>query len=282
MARFYPEIEIYILPFSRSLSRRFSLLRSSTSDPAAFDYHLRSRLADQRTRGAVNQISEEEEDMLLNALGRIRIRHNAGEKSQEKSNGIAATIDATTGDYGSDENGVNGTIATTLNSSPSSRSGKRYSNSLFSPGRLRDYTYLRSVNSPKSSASSTRTVSLTPTEMTVRKTSTSSILPPERTTPTLSIQPSPSPNSVAEIDADEEEVSHIDSTFEEATSEVEYQLQNQLGPNNLKRASMALQQVMKEIEDELEEEILLPRTTPIPRGNLDQIMQDVVRCVVSD
>lgn len=211
--------------------------------------------------------------MLLNALGRIRLRHNAGEISHEKSNGTAPT----TGDYGPDENGVKGSISATLNSSPNSRSGKRFSNSLFAPGRLRDYTYLKNVNSPKSSASSTRTVSLTPTEMSVKKMSTSSsILPntPERTTPTISVQPSPNP--VTDTDADEDDGSHTDNTFEEATSDFEYQLQNQLGPINLKRASMALQQVMKEIEDELEEEILLPRTTPIPRGNLDQAMQDVV------
>lgn len=275
LARLYVQIETHILPFSRSLSRRFSLLRSSASDPAAFDHHLRSRLADQRTRGAVNQISEEEEDMLLNALGRIRLRHNTGEISHEKSNGTAPTTAATTGDYGSDENGVKGSISATLNSSPS-RSGKRFSNSLFAPGRLRDYTYLKNVNSPKSSASSTRTVSLTPTEMSVKKMSTSSILPntPERTTPTISVQPSPNP--VTDTEADEDDGSHTDNTFEEATSDFEYQLQNQLGPINLKRASMALQQVMKEIEDELEEEILLPRTTPIPRGNLDQAMLDVV------
>lgn len=213
--------------------------------------------------------------MLLNALGRIRLRNYAGQKSQENSNGIAAGIDYTTGDYGSDENGVKGHVSATLNSSPSSRSGKRYSNNLFASGRLRDYTYLKSVASSKSSASSTRTVSLTPTETSVKKLSTSGLVPstPERTTPTMFAQPGP--NATTDTDADEDE-SHIDNILE-APSDIDYQLQNQLGPINLNRASMALQQVMKEIEDELEEEILLPRTTPIPRGSLDQAMQDVVR-----
>jgi hypothetical protein len=221
----------------------------------------------------VNQISEEEEDMLLNALGRIRIRHNAVDKSQENSVGTAAAIHAINGGYGSDENGVKGSITSTLNSSPSSRSAKRLSNNLFASGRIRDYTSLKSVNTLKSSASSTRTVSLTPTEMSAKKFSTPSLLPdpPERTNSTTFVQPSPIPDT----DADEDKMLHTDNTLE-AFSGVEYQLENQLGPVNLKRASMALQQVMKEIEDELEEEILLPRTTPIPRGNLDQAMQDVV------
>lgn len=209
--------------------------------------------------------------MLLNALGRIRIRHNAAEKSPEKSIGLAVAIDTTTGDYGSDEKTVKNSISS-FNSSPTSRSVKRYSNNLFASGRLRDYTYLKNVDPSKSSASSTRTVSLTPTE---KKLSTSSLLPstPDRTTPTMSIQPGPNATNTV---GDEDEFSPIDNTLE-AGSDAEYQLENQLGPIKLKRASMALQQVMKEIEDELEEEILLPRTTPIPRGNLDQTMQDAVR-----
>ena len=208
--------------------------------------------------------------MLLNALGRIRIRHNAADKSPEKSIGLAVAIDTTTGGYGSDEKAVKNSISSSLNSSPTSRSVKRYSNNLFTSGRLRDYTYLKNVDPSKSSSSSTRTISLTPTE---KKMSTSSLLSstPERSTPTQ-----PGPNATSNTVADEDEFLQIDNNIE-AGSDAEYQLENQLGPIKLKRASMALQQVMKEIEDELEEEILLPRTTPIPRGNLDQTMQDAVR-----
>lgn len=246
--------------FTRSLSRRFSLLRSSTADPAAFDNHLRNRLADQRARGAENQITEEEEDMLLDALGRLRIRRNTVESSQESLNG---TGDPASGAGGVDENGKKSSTSST--STTNGRSGKRYSNNLFSSSRLRDYTYLRTMSSSKSSSSSTRTVSLTPTEASVQKMSTSSLLP---VTSDQTVTP-PASTHLTDVETNEDTTPYL-------VEAVEYQLQTQLGPSNLNRASMALQQAIKEIEDELEEEILLPRTTPIPRGNLDQVMPEDV------
>jgi len=203
--------------------------------------------------------------MLLDALGRLRIRRNTVESSQESLNG---TGDAASGAGGADENGRKSSTSSTstTNVSPNGRSGKRYSNNLFGSGRLRDYTYLRTISSSKSSSSSTRTVSLTPTEASVQKTSTSSLLP---VTPDRTVTP---PTSIHVTDVETNE----DSTTPYHLEAVEYQLQSQLGPSNLNRASMALQQAIKEIEDELEEEILLPRTTPIPRGNLDQVMPEDV------
>jgi hypothetical protein len=63
----------------------------------------------------------------------------------------------------------------------------------------------------------------------------------------------------------------------QAVSVAEYRLQKTLGPSALKRVSMALGEVIKEIEDEVEDEILLPRSTPIPRGSLDHPAPEVVR-----
>lgn len=59
-----------------SLTRRFTLLRSSSGDPLTLD-DLRSKFAEQRVRGVPNQISEEEEDMILETLGRMRTKNAA-------------------------------------------------------------------------------------------------------------------------------------------------------------------------------------------------------------
>ena len=40
----------------------------------------------------------------------------------------------------------------------------------------------------------------------------------------------------------------------------------------LKHASMALDEAIKEIEDEIEDEILLPCSVPAPWGSLGQLM----------
>ena len=56
----------------------------------------------------------------------------------------------------------------------------------------------------------------------------------------------------------------------QAITAAEYRLHKTLGPSVLKRASMALDEAIREIEDEVEDEILLPRSVPAPRGSQDQ------------
>ncbi|KAF9533438.1 hypothetical protein CPB83DRAFT_474243 [Crepidotus variabilis] len=279
-----------ILP---DLSRRFSVLRSSTSDPLAFDHHLRSRFADQRAQGVENHITEEEEDMLLDALGRIRIRHNTTSTPERSQENVSVTaVEGNIGGGASGENGVrnsiqSGTSSITSTTSSPGRSAKRYSNNLFGSGRLRDYSYLKSVSSSKSSASSTRTVSVAPTEASVRNMSTSSLRPvtPEGTvTPSGSVTSSPNAYPTASENGSLRSTS-LSPPVEgplESISEVELGLEQRLGSSNLKRASLALEQAIKEIEDEVEEEILLPRTTPIPRGSLDQPTAEVRNSHVSN
>jgi hypothetical protein len=48
---------------------------------------------------------------------------------------------------------------------------------------------------------------------------------------------------------------------------LEQTLASRLDPQALKRASLALRQAIRELEDEPEDEIVLPRTAPVPRGN---------------
>ncbi|KAF8162952.1 hypothetical protein B0H34DRAFT_672070 [Crassisporium funariophilum] len=247
-----------ILP---DLSRRFSLLRS-TGDPVLLD-QLRTRLADQRARGAENQITEEEEDMFLETLERIRSRTTTTpDRSQENvMEGAEGAPDS-----------VRSAGTSSVTSSPSSRSTKRYSNNLFGSGRLRDYTYLKSVASSRGSSSSTRTVSLTPTEASTRNLSISGMRPvtPDGSITSSSVQSSPNEKHPIRSAPLIPPAPYGDHQLQ-AISAAEYRLQKTLGPSVLKRASMALDEAIKEImEDEVEDEILLPRSPPITRGSLEQ------------
>ena len=253
--------------FIVSLSRRFSLLRSA-GDPSLLD-HLRSRLADQRIRGAENQITEEEEEMFLETLERIRPR-NASSTSNDSIN---------QGETGA-RNAIKSTTTSSLSSSPSLRSTKRYSNNLFGSGRLRDYTHLKSTSSRGSTgSSSTRTISLTPTEASEKTVSLSSIRP---------VTPDAASNTSSSVQSSSNETGdpiyfapvvpsapYSEQQFQVITA-AEYRLQKTLGSSVLKRASMALDEAIREIEDEVEDEILLPRTVPVPRGSLEQSTAEVV------
>ncbi|KAF8188401.1 hypothetical protein BJ912DRAFT_401756 [Pholiota molesta] len=255
-----------ILP---DLSRRFSLLRSATGDPVSVD-NLRTRLANQRARGAPNQISEEEEDMLLETLGRLRSRATPSpgasqEQISQDEDGIRNSVRST------------GTATSSVTSSPG-RSTKRYSNNLFGSGRLRDYTYLKSVASSKGSGASMRTLSLTPTENSARELSNANLRPvtPDGNTPSSSVQSSPNEKGYIHSAPFVPPIPFSDSAIQ-AISAAENRLQKTLGPSVLKRASMAIEQAIKEIEDEVEDEILLPRSVPVPRGSLDLPPSDAKR-----
>ena len=261
-------INVQIFP-SDSLSRRFSVLRSPSGDPVSLD-DLRSRFAEQRARGVDHQISEEEEDMLLDTLGRIRSRRSGTpERSQE------SFVEGEEISSGRQSIRSTAPSSSSLTSSPSGRSAKRYSNNLFGSGRLRDYSYLRSTTSTKSSAGSTRTVSLTPTESsTITRGNVSSLteslrpLTPEGSTNSQSGHSSPNERGSVRSAPSIPPAPYGEQM--QVLSAAEYRLQKTLGPSALKRASMALEEAIKEIEDEVEDEIVMPRTAPIARTSLEQ------------
>lgn len=213
---------------------------------------LRSRLADQRTRGAENQITEEEEEMFLDTLERIRPK-NAQSTSQ-----------VTTGEGETARNSIKSSSSSSVSSSPSSRSTKRYSNNLFGSGRLRDYTYLKTGRG--STGSSAHTTSLTPTEASEKTLSSVRPVTPDSSSNPSSVQSSPNEKGPIRVIPS----SPIGEQHFQAITAAEYRLQKTLGPSVLKRASMALDEAIREIEDEVEDEILLPRSVPAPRGSLDQ------------
>lgn len=110
---------------SLSLSRRFTLLRGQNGEPLSID-DVRSRLAQQRANGHTNQVTEEEEQIMIDALIR------------------AHSIDPTA-TSGSDSEGYTTATANEHPSEPASPASKRHSNNMFGSARFRDQSYIRSA-----------------------------------------------------------------------------------------------------------------------------------------
>ncbi|KAG6841685.1 hypothetical protein C0991_008323 [Blastosporella zonata] len=246
------------------LSRRFSLLRSSSGEPVGLDV-LRGRLADQRARGVATQISEEEEELIFDTLRNIRSSTSPAHSEEN--------INSTSTDDFHYSSSTTNTMqfplppsSLSVTSSPSGRSAKRYSNNLFGSGRFNDYNYVRSVTKSTSS----RTASLTPTESSYQRGNTSSVAESLATesarTSSVSTNPIESGSSVRSAPL----ANHTPyGEHQPLVSVAEYRISKQLGPSALKRASMALEAVIKEFEEEAEDEILMPRSTPVPRPPME-------------
>ncbi|KAF5386779.1 hypothetical protein D9615_001879 [Tricholomella constricta] len=252
-----------ILP---DLSRRFSLLRSSSGEPVALDI-LRSRLADQRARGAANHISEEEEEMIFDTLRNFRSKP-AGPAQLSGDNLSSAETDDFRQSSSTMQSSLAPSSTASVTSSPNSRSAKRYSNNLFGSGRFHDYNYMRSVTK-----NGNRAQSLTPTESSVRANTLSAVdslrpVTPESSGFSSSTQSSPIANENA-FSLRSASLAAPAPYGEQVVSVAEYSISKSLGPSVLKRASMAIEEVIKEFEEEAEDEILMPRSTPIPRGNAE-------------
>ena len=190
--------------------------------------------------------------MFLDTLERIRPK--IAQSTSQDTNGEGETA----------RNSIKSSSSSSVPSSPSSRSTKRYSNNLFGSGRLRDYTYLKTGRG--SISSSTHTTSITPTEASEK---TVRPVTPDSSSNPSSVQSSPDekgPISSTPVVSS----SPIGEQQFQAITAAEYRLHKTLGPSVLKRASMALDEAIREIEDEVEDEILLPRSVLAPRGSLDQ------------
>lgn len=272
-----------ILP---DLTRRFTLLRSSSGDPLTLD-DLRSKFAEQRARGVPSQISEEEEDMILETLGRMRTKNAA--PSTTSSSGLEGGSGANATDLGMESDYTHeriSHISTTTSSttypassvtsspSPSSRSTKRYSNNLFASGRFREYSYLRSVS--QRSGSSRGAASITPSDSdhSLREKPSSnyseSLRPatPEGSGPVSSVPSSPNDktplarstsliSSIEDFPSQALVDNNKSSTHPSSNSSV-----------NVQRVELALECVIRDFEEEAEDEILMPRTAhPAPRSS---------------
>lgn len=282
-----------ILP---DLTRRFTLLRSSSGDPLTLD-DLRFKFAEQRARGVPNQISEEEEDMILETLGRMRTKNAVTLSSKlEGGSGANATDLGMESDYTHERTSH---ISTTTSSttypassvtsspSPSSRSTKRYSNNLFASGRFREYSYLRSVS--QRSGSSRGAASTTPSDSdhSLREKPSSnyseSLRPatPEGSGPVSSV-PS-SPNDKTPLARSTSLISSIEDFSSQALAD-NNKCSTHPSSNSsvsVQRVELALECVIRDFEEEAEDEILMPRTAhPAPRSS--DIEQSSASSPVSD
>lgn len=220
--------------------------------------------------------------MLLETLGRLRSKPPVTpERSQES---VLDGDEASRQSFRSSNTVTSSSPPSSLTSSPSGRSAKRYSNNLFGSGRFRDYTYMRSVAQSKQGSS--RVNSFTPTESSVSlRGNTSSmtdslrpVTPESGGDPSSSVQSSPN-EKLAVRSAPLIPPAPYGG---QAMSAAEYRLSKTLGPSVMKRASLALEGAIKELEEDIEDEIVMPRSPPIPRGSFDQARHspERVRCSI--
>lgn len=155
------------------------------------------------------------------------------------------------------------------------RSTKRYSNNLFGSGRFRDYTYMRSVPSTHSKHTSSRTTTSTDTSPSKRGHYSDSLRP---------ITPEDVPESSSATSTPQEQMSVrsapliAPAPYGEPSLLAAERLSKALGPS-FRRASLALEEAIREIEEETEDEIVMPRTAPLVRTSPEKLRQlpDTVR-----
>ena len=271
------------------LTRRFTVLRSSNGDPVSLD-DLRVRFANQRAKGLGNQISEEEEDMLLEALGRIRSQNTTERDSVKSLNNPKDSVRES--DFSLTRDGPHqslfslpefthnpvresGQSISTMSSagfpesiasgSQSSSISKRHSNNLFSgSGQGRDIRYMRKTSN-RTIGSGRSLLSMAASEDTSGSTANAlidsyaqspSIRPttPENSTPSASVSSSPNSSDKTAVSPQAEPR----PLFSEPTFKL---LEKRFTSTQLSRVSMSLEQVIREIEEEAEDQILVPRSS---------------------
>jgi serine/arginine repetitive matrix protein 2 len=231
-----------ILP---DLSRRFTVLRAASGDPVSLD-DLKSKLANQRARGAENYLSEEETDMFLQTLGRIRSKPSVSSTSSDSTHSPA-------------RGSVRSTETTTSSATSTSGSTKRYSNNMFGSGKFRDHTYLRSVAKERAGkgGAGKRSGVNSSTSGRFYKASDTSI--PEET------------HTDSEPSAHDSDTTPLASGVESSASELEQGIVKTFQRGHLRRASLALDEVIREFEEKVDgdgdgdgdDKILIPRS-PAP------------------
>ena len=248
-----------------SLTRRFTLLRSEDGEPVGLDY-LRARFAEQRARGGPNQVSEEEESMILEALGRVRVKTAAAEQQDTllSDPGISPR-QSSTNSLDTSTSSLMGNVIGNISPIPSpkntKRGQKRHSNNLFGSGKFRDDVYIRTIRGT-SGRSAFSNVGLDASTIS-RTLQTGNNFPrpgsPEEADSSGISAPS-SPNALT----DRESLSTLQSAFLDSSpnTSTEIRLSHTFHPDAFKRASLALEEVIREIEEEpgADDDIVLLRS----------------------
>ena len=273
-----------------SLTRRFSVLRNSSGQPIGLD-ELKSRFAEQRARGSEHKVSEEEEDMILEALGRLRGQprpkasasnatgddrlSNTFSDSQDGGSRMS-TAPSIAGSQSVRSNLTVNTASSGVLDSPSaasftssvkgSQAGRRMSNNLFGSGKFHDHTYIRTAQHRRGPASpggrigavkhaeSTTSMSTVTSGRAGAGNSTSGYSDSQSLRPVT-------PDGSAYASSVPSSPNNTSSYTKDGSSEV---LPGTLSPEALRRASLALDEVIKELEEEGDDEIVMERS-PIGR-----------------
>lgn len=283
-------------PFYISLSKRFTLLRNSNGDPVSLNV-VRSRIAEQRSRGEEIHITEEEEDIIVQALSDIQASRMSQTVSSIASDTAASPLTLTPDDGTSAARGesnlhlfsgktseymnsMRGGVSSTVPSSPISpsyltsmgtsrspprQSNKRYSNNLFGSNRFQDTSYLQTVS--KTSVESRSTASLTGSD------SQGGSLRSNR-----SLKDAEGNNVLTQTQTDTDisgeglnglpEKGRLKSAVSFPAAQAQTtKMPSEFTPQQMGRTTLALQQVIRSIEEEAEETIVVPRSRP-PTGQV--------------
>lgn len=259
-----------------SLTRRFSVLRNSAGEPIGLD-ELKTKLAEQRARGSHYRVSEEEEDMILEALSRLRTKGytsgtdtttNTGDSQGERdlsgyteagsrisespsftgSQSVRSTTTTSSVLHGSTSN-------TSLSSTKGSQAARRMSNNLFGSGKFHDQSYMRTAYQRRTTTSTGSRSSVKNSDSTASmSTITSSRLGPQNSLYSDS-------HSIRPVSPDES--STYGSSAPSSPSrgkDTRPDLSRTLVPEVLGRASLALDEVIRELEEEGDDEIVMERS----------------------
>ncbi|KAI1788495.1 hypothetical protein LXA43DRAFT_1097318 [Ganoderma leucocontextum] len=269
-----------------SLTRRFSVLRNSSGEPIGL-YELKSKFAEQRARGSQNQVTEEEEDMILEALGRFhgRSRSRGKQSARRVGDGRGSTAEGEDDDADPVPQTVRSSDSTTtpslrgtssmasIASTKGSLSSRRMSNNLFGSGKFRDQAYFLRTANPRrggrgtgSIAQSESGASMSTVDSARGEHNTSmysdnqSLRPttPEDSTYTFGSAPS-SPENASTLSKDRSSRSILGEQSD-YSSTLSRRLSKALSPDGLKRASLALDQAIRELEEEGDDEIVMERS----------------------
>ncbi|KAH9063722.1 hypothetical protein EDB83DRAFT_2519878 [Lactarius deliciosus] len=233
-----------ILP---DLSRRFTLLRAASGDHLSLD-DIKNRLAEQRARGAENHLSEEEAEMFLQTLSRLRSKASSSSTSGDSTHGPASILSS------------EATTSSSVTSSPGST--KRYSNNMFGSGKFRDYTYMRSVTKERTGKVSAG-----------RRSTNSALLSASGHSYKMSDPPIPEDTSQTDPDfsAHDSDTTPLASGVDAPTSELEQGIVKTFQPSHVRRVSLAVEEVIREIEEEAvgdgDDKILIPRAAAPERAS---------------
>lgn len=217
--------------------------------------------------------------MLFEALNRMRAE-NAGADKMDDGEALhvkedPASAPYTTSEFSHSETRQSSMSTTTTSSSyvhdssyvsasPGSRSSKRHSNNLFGSGQFRDLRYMRQASNRNGSSRSV--LSVTPSEMTTGSganasayTYADSLRPvtPENRTPSASVASSPNDKTPMVRSAPLQPPRPYNEVSARVT---ELRFSKPLTRMQLKRMSTSLEEVIREMEEDTDDKVLLPRS----------------------